>query len=89
MWTIVPGSARDNKGNPVPIVNNKATTPTPASGSLIFGAASSIPAGPTWNPVIVTPWQENNTPRGTVTVGDPIVVETGGGNRETEPAGGS
>jgi hypothetical protein len=87
MWTLVPGSVRDNHGNKVNIVNNVPTTPIPATGSPVLGAAVSVQAGPTWNPVNITPWQDN-TPTGTATVGEPFVNETGGGNRETVVNGG-
>ena len=82
-WQIVPGSVRDNHGNKVNMVNNVPITPIPGTGSLVLGAALTVSGGVTWNPVKIIPWQDN-TPTGTVTVGDPI-QESGGGNRESVP----
>jgi hypothetical protein len=56
---------RDANGNQVTMSNNVPPTPIPATGSPELGAAVSIPAGASWNPAGLTPWDE---PKEVVTV---------------------
>jgi hypothetical protein len=81
-WQIVPGSVRDNHGNKVNMVNNVPTTPAPVSGSTEPSALTSIAPGVSWNPVILTPFNDG-LPKGQITVcpdGCPGIDGGGGGD---------
>jgi hypothetical protein len=82
----VPGSVRDNHGNKVNMVNNVPTTPAPVSGSPVLGGLTSVAPGASWNPVILTPFNDN-LPTGSITVcpdGCPDLGGGGGGGSLTD-----
>ncbi len=68
-WVYKEGSLKDKSGNPIPDGSSAPTPKTGGSPQPLNPISFSYPGGPL---VTVTPWYNNPTPDGTVTVGDPI-----------------
>lgn len=68
-WVFVPNSIRDPKGNPIP-----GSAGTPTTGGVIQPIGPINVGLPGQAPIYISPWLDNPTPGGTVTVGDPIVM---------------
>ena len=68
-WVYKAGSMHDKAGHSIPDGSSTPISSTGGSAQPIASIVFSYPSGPT---LTITPWYDNPTPTGTVTVGDPI-----------------